>query len=266
VIVPFLGSDAELVSLRAGLAALRLSPEDELIIADNRIDPVRTPAFARNRGAAAAKGQWLVFIDADAEPAPDLIDAYFDPGPAERTAVLAGSVEDVAPSREIVARHAVARAHLAQETTLERGGMPYAQTVNCAVRRDAFREVGGFIGTARAGEDADLCFRLQRAGWGIESRPGALVRHRPRSRLRPWLAQLAIHGSGAAWVNRRWPGEFPPPSARGFAARLVRYAADALQAGARGDGEAMRFAVLDAIGACAFELGRLRPNLRGLSR
>lgn len=266
VIVPFVGSDAEQAQLLGALDALVLGPDDELIIADNRRDPVRTPAFARNRGAREARGEWLVFLDADAEPAPELIDAYLQPLPAERTAVLAGAVRDVAPGGGIVARHAVARAHLSQQTTLQRRQLPYAQTVNCAVRRQAFQEVGGFAETARAGEDADLCFRLQLTGWGIESRPGALARHRGRETIRAWVEQLAVHGSGAAWVNRNWPGEFPPPSVVGFAARLARYAAIALRAAGRGDREAASFALLDALGACAFELGRLLPNARRAHR
>jgi pyruvate/2-oxoacid:ferredoxin oxidoreductase beta subunit len=75
-----------------------------------------------------------------------------------------------------------------------------------------------------------------------------------------------VHGSGAAWVDARWPGEFPPPSARSFAARLAGYAAQALRAAVRREGETAGFALLDALGACAFELGRLRTNLRGSSR
>ena len=55
---------------------------------------IPTPAYARNRGAAEGDGEWLVFIDADADPAPDLLDRYFDPAPGERTGLIGGGVHE----------------------------------------------------------------------------------------------------------------------------------------------------------------------------
>lgn len=260
--MPFVGSDQQLQTLHTRLEQLNLGSGDELIVCDNRRHPVRTPGYARNQGAANARGEWLLFLDADAQPQPDLIDAYFDPPPQETTGILAGAVQDVAATAGLVARHAVARAQMSHQTTLQRTGRPYAQTVNCAIRRAAFTDAGGFAERARAGEDADLCFRLKQAGWEIEARPSALVRHEARPRLSSWLAQLVVHGSGAAWVDRRWPGEFPRSSPRQLAARLGRYGQAAVRAAAGADWEAAAFALLDAAGACAFESGRLLPNER----
>ena len=262
VVVPFAGSDEQLGELRATLSRLRLRPGDELIVSDNRRDPVRTPAYARNRAADGARGEWLVFLDADVLPDPGLLDAYFDPTPSSQTAVLAGGIEDVALRPTLVARTNAARARMSQRTTLERPGTPYAQTANCAVRRNAFEAAGGFEAGARAGEDADLCFRLRRAGWGLEARPRAGVQHRSRETLRGWLRQLALHGSGAAWLERRWPGEFPAAGPLGLGRRLVRGAVCALSSLARGDRRAATTSILDLLGTAAFELGRLLPNTR----
>jgi GT2 family glycosyltransferase len=276
VIVPFAGSEAQLRSLTSGLEGLSRRPGDELIVADNsgaasprtlhsdvRVLPargIRTPGFARNCAAREAAGEWLVFIDADTRPDPSLLDSYFDPAPGEDTAILAGAIADVAAHPTVVARHAVARAHMSQRTTLARVGARYAQTANCAVRRSAFEAVGGFDERARAGEDADLCFRLARAGWTVEERADAKVLHESRETFAAWAWQLARHGSGAAWLNRRWNGEFPPPAPRALAARLARNAILAAGALARGDLEDASFALLDFTGACAFEMGRLLPN------
>jgi GT2 family glycosyltransferase len=128
------------------------------------------------------------------------------------------------------------------------------------VLRSAFIEVGGFAEALRAGEDADLCFRLERAGWRLESRPRASVAHRSRETVAALLGQLARHGSGAAWLNHAYPGSFPPPAPLSLARRLAHSAIGALRAVARGQREAAGFALLDIAGACAFELGRLLPN------
>lgn len=260
--VPFRGPDEQLRELCRSLSTVALRPGDELIVSDNRGDCVHTPAYARNRAAADARGEWLVFIDADATPHPGLLDAYFDPAPGARTAVLAGTIRDVALSSTGIAGRNAARARMSQRITLDREGTPYAQTANCAIRRSAFEAVGGFDSLARAGEDADLCFRLQRAGWGIEERPAAVVDHCSRATLRAWLGQMLVHGSGAAWLERRWPGEFPAPGVRSLVRRIGHDAAGAGRAlVARRPQDAVD-AVLDLTGATAFELGRLVPNAR----
>jgi Glycosyltransferase like family 2 len=259
-VVPFAGSDAQLRELNANLGRLRTRSGDELIVPDSRRDPVRTPAYARNRGAHSAQGEWLVFIDSDTVPDPGLLDAYFDPPPRAETAVLAGGIEDFAVRSTAVAKTNVARARMSHRATLERAGTPYAQTANCAIRRAAFEAAGGFETGARAGEDADLCFRLRRAGWLLEERPRAVVWHRSRETLAAWLAQMIRHGSGAAWLERRWPGELPAVGASALIRRLGRDVADAGSSLARGQPAGAADPLLDLLGATAFELGRLLPN------
>jgi GT2 family glycosyltransferase len=189
VIVPFAGSDAQLARLLGDLDQLAFGEDDEVIVADNRgastgtsahADPrilvargIRSPGFARNQAARRARGTWLVFIDADTTPSASLLDDYFDPRPDSSTGILAGAITDLAERPTLAARHSAARGHMSQRTTLGRPGSPYAQTANCAVLRSAFDAVAGFEQTARAGEDADLCFRLAQAGWKLEPRTGA---------------------------------------------------------------------------------------------
>lgn len=286
VIVPFAGSDAELDALMKTLEVLERRPGDEVIVVDNRrprastppgrspgiarfrahavtlqrAGEIATPAFARNEGLRLASAEWLVFIDSDTRPRPDLLDAYFTTPPGQETAVLAGGIVDVAAHPTLVARHDVARGRMGQGMTLRREGLPYAQTANCAVRRTAFEQVGGFDELARAGEDADLCFRLRRAGWRLEERPGATVEHRARQTLRACLAQNLVHGSGVAWLNRRWPGEFPAPGPRWLLVRTLRLTARALRALAKGDRQEATFILLDLAEVSARDLGRLLPN------
>jgi GT2 family glycosyltransferase len=284
VVVPFAGTSAELSALVSDLAALARGPGDEVIIVDNRrlaapaADPLPDgirvelgnrlpgPAYARNCGAAVAAGQWLLFIDADTHPEPGLLNAYFEPLPGSNTGVLGGAIVDVAERQSLVARHDVARGRMGQNMTLRRRGTPYAQTANCAVRRTAFLEVGGFDEKGR-GEDADLCFRLAQAGWELEERPQARVEHRAKETFGAWLSQQLRHGGSVAWLNRRWPGEFPAPGLRFLANRIVHLTREAVISLARRDTEQAGFAALDLIRVFAFQLGRLGPKrVRGWNR
>lgn len=273
VIVPFAGSDAELRACLAGLGQLALRAGDEVLVADNRpgsadggaahgvrivaADGARAAGFARNRAAAVAHGEWLVLIDADTRPSGDLLQRYFEPPPGERTAVLAGGIADVPGSSSSAARYAAQRAQMSHRVTLDRHGTPYAQSANMAVRADAFAGVGGFDEGARSGEDADLCFRLARAGWGLEERPAAFVEHPTRASLGGLLTQVAHHGSGAAWLNRRYPGEFPVPGPRAVAGRLARAGRGAIRAARRGDREDVDAGLIEVVEAGAFLVGRL---------
>jgi GT2 family glycosyltransferase len=276
VIVPFAGSEAELERLLIALSRLQLMAGDEVIVADNRAaggrsvarglvqlypaGGLRSPGFARNRGAGIAHGQWMVFLDADTEPSASLLENYFAPPPDPSTGILAGEIVDITARPTPSARHGAVRSQMSQRTTLAHPYGPYAQTANCAVLRSAFDAVGGFDDRARAGEDADLCFRLAREGWRLEPRPRATVSRRSRETVSALLAQLARHGSGAAWLNKRYPGSFPRPRVTELVRGILGSARAALLALTRGDRQTTAKALLDLAEASAFELGRLLPN------
>jgi GT2 family glycosyltransferase len=277
VVVPFVGSEVELRALCDHLLSLRRNPDDSLIVVDNRpnrhpdrvIEGVRVVSapevqssyYARNRGAAAGSAPWLVFVDADVRVSDDLIDRYFGSPPSDRTGVLAGEIANEAPAPNGREPIAVRYAHLAQlfaqQKTLD-NAFPYAMTANCAIRREGFEAVGGFIENIRSGGDADICIRLRNVGWGLETRPGALVTHVSRETLRKLLRQSARHGSGAAWLERLYPGF--SPSGRVPGAWAGRRLAAAALAGLKGDRDRALVYFVDGARSLAFDFGRFVSN------
>jgi GT2 family glycosyltransferase len=279
VVVPFAGSPEALDELVRRLARLTLAAGDTLTVVDNRpagatevragANMVRAPErqssyYARNRGARARSNPWLVFLDADVDPDPELLDRYFDESPSDHTAVLAGGVVDEPVDRSAhrppVARYAELRASMSQSNTLREGRWAYAQTANCAVRRMAFEEVGGFRDHVRSGGDADLCWRLRAAGWTIEPREAAGAIHRSRRTLRTLLRQRARHGAGAAWLEREHPGALPRKRWLGLAKWTVQSFACAVAARVQGRRDDAVVGAIEPLWVWAFELGRLLPN------
>jgi GT2 family glycosyltransferase len=274
IVVPFAGTDAELEDLLRRLEAIERAAGDTVTVVDNRpdgrgdgSDVVAAPAeqssyYARNRGAERGHAPWLLFIDADVDPAPDLLDAYFQPEPGDRVAMLAGGVRDapLGASPTAAERYTVKAGQMSQERTLRDDAWAYAQTANAAIRRSAFDAVGGFTEGIRSGGDADICFRLRAAGWKLDERPSALVIHHNRASTRAFLRQKARHGAGAAWLADRFPGALPPRDRRLITRVLLRELKGSAKLLARGDRAAAADYLMPSLAVWAFELGRLLPN------
>ena len=277
VVLPFSGSDEQLELVVQRLAALRLGPGDTVTIADNRpkaaghnqaqvsilgAGELQTSYHARNRAAAQGTAPWIVFLDADVLPPPDLLDRYFATAPAQATGVLAGAVTDEQPPAHAppAPRYAWLKSSMSQETTLSHDGHAFAQTANAAIRREAFEQVGGFEPRIRSGGDADLCFRIRAAGWELERRPQAAAIHHNRQTIPRMLAQRARHGAGANWLAQRWPGALPRRRWPGLALWSLKRTAHGLNAAAHKDRDQALLGLLDGPAVWAFELGRLIPN------
>ena len=275
VIVPFAGADAELDALVRRLEAVRAGPEDELVVADDGEPPpapghrgvvevvaaagLRSPAFARNAGARHARGAWLVFVDADTAPRADLLDAYFAPPPDDEVGILGGGIRDVVDRPTRVARYVVDREKLDPRHALEHPHRPFFQTANCAVRRSAFEQVGGFAEAARAAEDADLCWRLRTRG-GVWRRA-----RRPRSstvRARRWArCCVSSPSTGRAWRGSTAAIRAAIPRRPASAGRAVElYPRTAWSRARRGEREEALFALIDLLALSAYDAGRLRSN------
>jgi glycosyltransferase involved in cell wall biosynthesis len=217
VVIPCLDAAATLPAQLAALAAQRYGGDWEVVIADNgsrdgsrevatsfadRLPALRVidagdrrgQAHARNAGAAAARGDVLLFVDADDEVAPGWLAAM---------AAALGEHAFVACRYDNVALNPpwVRDTHLnPQRDGLTRYDypdyLPHAGGGGLGVRRFVHEAVGGFDETMPALEDTDYCWRIQRAGHSLAFAGEAVVRIRHRLDLRGIFRQ--------GWRTGRW--------------------------------------------------------------
>jgi hypothetical protein len=94
----------------------------------------------------------------------------------------------------------------------------YVPAAAIVCRVDAVRAIGGFDRALRYGEDVDLVWRLDEAGWRCRYEPASQVLHAPRRTWRSWASQRAAYGSSAAPLSRRHPGALAPVRTNGWSA------------------------------------------------
>ena len=183
-------------TLPAGLHALQQQTRspDEIIVVDDgstdgsaglardsgaRVISQRNagPAAARNRGAAAAQGDALLFTDADCAPAPDWVEcmarAFADP------AVAGAKGTYRTRQRAFVARFVQAEYEGRYDRMRSLDAIDFVDTYSAGYRRDVFLSSGGFdtsFPTASV-EDQEFSFRLAEAGHRLVFVPQAHVFH-----------------------------------------------------------------------------------------
>jgi hypothetical protein len=86
----------------------------------------------------------------------------------------------------------------------------YVPAAAIVFRVAALREINGFDESLRVGEDVDLVWRLDAAGWRCRYEPRAEVFHLPRPSWRQWIRQRIDYGSSTAPLARRHPGALAP--------------------------------------------------------
>jgi GT2 family glycosyltransferase len=135
------------------------------------------------------------------------------------------------------------------------------------LRTEALKRIGGFdkqLGRD-GGEDADLCWRLERAGWRVVYRPEIEVVHHHRSTIPAMMRQVYWYGRSSSALFARWRGElgWRRYTDRGPYRRLLRGLARALPALLTGRSPYERIApLLEAADSAAFLTGKYVGSIR----
>jgi GT2 family glycosyltransferase len=163
---------------------------------------------ARNIGLSAAAGEIVAYTDADVRVDRDWLTYLVQPF-LTSDVVGSGGPNIVPPDDSLVAQ-CVARAPGGPtQVLLDDRIAEHVPGCNMAFRREALLAIGGFNPVyLRAGDDVDICWRLQAKKQQIGFSPSALVWHHHRPSIKAYWRQQAGYGEGEAWLEAHHPEKF----------------------------------------------------------
>lgn len=188
---------------------------------------MRGAAYARNAGATAARGQAILFCDADDVMGEGYIEAM---GAALERDRLVACRYDFAKLNASWLAAARGSAKDGQSTGLAGGychpTLPYAGAGGLGIVKSVHDAVNGFDTTLKAmagQEDTDYCIRVQLSGTPLAFVPDAVMHVRFRDTVSGVFRQAWAWAESGAHVHRRYAPEAAAESLRRLAYDLTRH-------------------------------------------
>ncbi|MBC6491730.1 glycosyltransferase [Flavihumibacter stibioxidans] len=163
---------------------------------------------ARNTGMYASQGEIVAYIDDDAYPDPQWLKYLAYAFMHSDHAGIGGP--NIAPEGDGSIAACVANAPGGPVHVLTTDEIAeHIPGCNMAFRRSALLEIGGCDPLFRsAGDDVDLCWRIQYSGKTIGFHPGAMVWHHRRNSVKMYWKQQKGYGKAEALLELKWPEKY----------------------------------------------------------
>lgn len=166
------------------------------------------PAQSRNIAAQRAKGECIVFTDADCQVKKSWIRELLIGFNAPGIVSVGGSQEvpeDETDFGRRVARFMKKTGFLSDYMRAhDKGIIPVNHNASCNViyKKNIFLKEGGFQEGLWPGEDVELDHRLRKKGYGLVFNPRAIVYHYRPSGLRPFCKMMYRYGGAQGFLVR----------------------------------------------------------------
>src|SRR5213594_1982183 len=177
-------------------------------------------ASARNTGLKAATGEIVAYTDDDAYPDPHWLTYLAAMFLSTSHAAVGGP--NIAPPGDGPIAECVARAPGGPvHVLLSDCEAEHLPGCNMAFRKDRLEAIGGFDPQFRtAGDDVDVCWKLQERGLTLGFSAAAMVWHHRRNSVRAYWRQQIGYGRAEAMLERKWPEKYNGPGHVRWAGRI----------------------------------------------
>lgn len=163
---------------------------------------------ARNVGAREATGSIVAYTDSDAYADPDWI-FHLVRTLESRDAAAVGGPNLTPASDGLTAQYIALCPGNPTVVLKDNVEADHIAGVNMAFRRDILLGIGGFDPVHRkAGDDVDICWRIEDAGYSLVYSPVAIVWHHRRPSVRRYLRQQLGYGEAENQLERKYPERF----------------------------------------------------------
>jgi GT2 family glycosyltransferase len=163
---------------------------------------------ARNVGVRFASGEIVAFTDADCMADPDWLTQLVARFQRSDFAAVGGP-NLTPPDDSFIASCVAVSPGAPTHVLLDDEVAEHIPGCNMAFRREALEAIDGFDPIFRAaGDDVDLCWRLQNKGYQIGFSPAAVVWHFRRNTIRDYIKQQRGYGKAETMLFFKHPSRF----------------------------------------------------------
>jgi len=163
---------------------------------------------ARNVGMRAAEGKIVAYLDDDAYPDPHWL-LYMADTFTRKDCVAVGGPNLPVPKDNDAAFCVAHSPGGPNHVLVDDEIAEHIPGCNMAFLKRALEEVGGCDTQFRiAGDDVDLCWRIQEKCGQIAFNPAAMVWHHRRDSIKGYLRQQNNYGRAEAMLQKKWPQKY----------------------------------------------------------